>query len=141
MIDKLQQAFKEATATFREQASQLGNNAKEKTYQLIEDWLKVFPKLEIYGLEINSFAFNLAFNPSLEVEMLGLHEKFTMDRIDQILSENKKDPAILSVMNTIKMTYNLHKRTYGDRKEPLIVKIKVKVTPEIKVFIGKPLIE
>ncbi|NBC06542.1 MAG: hypothetical protein GVY26_05050, partial [Bacteroidetes bacterium] len=66
MIDKFKQAINEASETLRQQAAQFGEGAKEKSYQVIEEWLQVFPKLELYGLKINSFALSVALSPALE---------------------------------------------------------------------------
>jgi hypothetical protein len=46
-----------------------------------------------------------------------------------------------SVMNTIKTTYSLHRRIYATLKDPLIVKVKIRISPEIKVFLGEPIIQ
>lgn len=141
MIDKIKQALQEAGDLLKEQAGAFGEGAKEKSYQLIEEWLKVFPKLEMYGLEITSFALSVALSPSLEVELAGKHEKFTKQRLQQIIDENKGNTTLLSVFNTIKTTYGFHRRIYATLREPLIVKIRIKIPPEIKVFIGEPIIQ
>ena len=140
MIDKIKKTLQDAGDIIKEQAASLGEGAKERSNQLIEDWLKIFPKLEIYGLEITSFALSVTLSPALEVELIGKHEDFTQERLQTIISENK-NAALLSVFNTIKTTYNLHRRTYALVKDPLIVKIKIRISPEIKVYIGQPLIE
>jgi len=141
MIDKLKKTIQDASELLKQQASALGEGAKEKSYQIIEDWLQVFPKLEIYGLEMTTFALSVALSPALEVEFKAPHQSFPPERISQILKENHRNPMILSVFNTIKTTYSLHRKIYGTLKEPLIVKIKIKISPEIKVYIGRPLIE
>jgi hypothetical protein len=141
MIDKIKKTLQDAGDVLKEQASNLGENAREKSYQLIEDWLQVFPKLEIYGLEITSFSLGVAISPSLEVELKGSHKDFTKERIQKILNENKNNPMMGSVMNTIKTTYSLHRRIYATLKDPLIVKVKIRISPEIKVFLGEPIIQ
>ena len=141
MIDKIKQTLQEATEMLREQATSFGEGAKEKSYQVIEEWLQVFPKLEVYGLKISSFALSVAISPALEVEMIGRHEDFRQERLQRIIQENKRQPAILSVMNTIKTTYNLHRKTYANLEDPLILKIRIRLSPEIKVYLGKPIIE
>ncbi|MBK8705650.1 MAG: hypothetical protein IPN33_20190 [Saprospiraceae bacterium] len=141
MFDKILRAVQEASDTLREQAGSLGDNAKEKSYQLIDDWLQVFPKLEVYGLEITSLALGVAISPSLEVELKGKHEQFTTDYVQKILDENRSSTAITSVFTTIKTTYALHRKIYATLKEPLIVKIRIKLSPEIKVYIGEPIIQ
>lgn len=141
MIDKFKQAINEATETLREQATQFGEGAKEKSYKLIEEWLTIFPKLEIYGLEIRSFALSVAISPALEVELVGKHEDFRSERLDEIIQETRKNAALASVFTTIRTTYNLHRRTYANLNDPLVVKIRVRLSPEIKVYLGAPLIE
>ena len=141
MIEKIKKALQEATDMIKEQASTLGDGAKEKSFALIEEWLKVFPKLEIYGLEVTSFALSVALSPALEVELKGDHQQFPKERIQEILAENKGNTAMISVFNTIRMTYSLHRKIYATLKDPLIVKIKIRLSPEIKVYIGKPIIE
>lgn len=141
MIDKIKKALQEATEVIKDQTSNLSEGAKERTYQLIDEWLQIFPKLEIYGLEINSFGLNVGISPALEVELLGAHEKFSTQRVQQILDENKSSAALTSVFTAIKTAYSLHRKTYANLRDPLILKIKVKIAPEINVIIGEPLIQ
>lgn len=141
MIDKLKQVLQEATDLVKEQSTKLGSGAKEKTYEVIEDWLKIFPKLEAYGLHVKSFALGVAISPSLEVDLLGSHEDFSPDRIREILDENPTNTALRTVLSTIKTTYNLHRQTMAELQEPLIVKVRIKLSPEVKVFLGEPLIQ
>lgn len=125
----------------RNQATSLKDGAKDKGYQIIEDWLQIFPKLEIYGLEITSFALSVAISPSLDVELRGKNANFSQDRLQQILDENRKSTALTSVFSTIKTAYSLHRRTYATLRDPLIVKIRIRISPEIKVIIGMPSME
>ena len=141
MIDRIKKVLQEATDLIKDQASNIGENTREKTNQLIEDWLKIFPKLKEYGLEITSFSLGVAISPSLEVELKGDHSNFTPERLKQLIEENRSNTAILSVFNTIKTTYNLHKSINAEIREPLIVKVRIKLSPEIKVFIGEPIIQ
>lgn len=141
MIDKIKKALQDAGEVIKDQTSSLSEGAKEKTYQLIDEWLQIFPKLEIYGLEITSFGLHVGISPALEVELVGDHKKFGPERLQQILQENKSSAAMTSVFTTIKTAYGLHRKTYANLRDPLIVKIKVKITPEINVFIGEPLIQ
>jgi hypothetical protein len=136
MIDKIKQTIKDMTDAIQEQASSLGESAKEKGYQIIEEWLQIFPKLEVYKLNITSFTLGVAISPSLEVELVGKHEDFTKERLQQILQEVSTNAALKLVFNTIHTTYNLHRRTYATLRDPLIVRIKIKLAPEVRVTIG-----
>ena len=141
MIDKIKQTIKELTDAVQEQASSFGESAKEKGYQIIDDWLQIFPKLELYKLEIVSFSLGVAISPSLEVDLVGKHQDFPQERLQQILTEVKGNTALTLVFNTIKTTYNLHRKTYATLRDPLIVKIKIRISPEVRVFIGSPMIQ
>jgi hypothetical protein len=141
MIDKVQKALQEASLYLKEQAESLSGSAREKAYQLIDDWLAVFPKLENYGLRMNSCALSAAISPALEVELLGDHHQFPPERLDEIVQEVKSDTALLSVFTTIRTTYNIHRKINPILNEPLIVKVKVRLSPEIKVYVGEPMIE
>jgi hypothetical protein len=140
VFDKFWKSLQQAGETLREQAAHFGTSAKEKSYETIEEWIQSFPKLEAYGLTIKSFALAAAISPALEVEFTGNHAEFPPERIREILEENKGNPVIQSVFNTIKTTYNLHRKIKLEFNDPLIVKVKVRLSPEIKVFIGEPLI-
>ncbi len=141
MIDMLKKALQEASDSLREQAAAFGEGARERGYHLIEEWLLIFPKLEMYGLEVKSFALSVALSPSLDVELLGRHEDFKKERLEHILAETKHSTALTSVFQTIKTAYALHRRTLANLNDPLIVKIRIRIPPEIKVYIGKPTIE
>jgi len=141
MFNKILSSLNELSEMVRSQASSLGEGARERSEKLIEEWLKVFPKLEVYGLKITSFALSAAISPALEVELVRKHVDFTPVRLREIMAENPRSPAILSVMNTIKTAYILHRKSYADLEDPLILKIRVRLSPEIKVYIGKHLIE
>jgi hypothetical protein len=141
MIDKLLKTLQDAGDTLRDQANNLGTGAKDKAYAVIEDWLKIFPQLKAYGLHVESFALGVALSPSLEVDMKGTHADFSIAKLDEILACDDSNTALRSVISTIRTTYALHRKINADLREPLIVKIRIKLSPEVKVFIGEPLIQ
>lgn len=141
MIDKVLKTLQEAGGTIREQAAGLSSGAKEKTYAIIEDWLQIFPRLEAYGLKVESFALGVAISPSLEVDLRGKHEDFSAEKVAVMGEEAEGDTALRMVISTIKTTYSLHQRISNELPDPLIVKIRIKLSPEVKVFIGEPLIQ
>ena len=138
MINKLFEGLQQAGEVIKEQAENIGGMTKEKTYEIIEDWLKIFPLLQESGLEVTSFGLSIALSPSLEVEMRGNHSDFTDERIKEILEENKDSRALSSVMSAIKTTYNLYQKANLPMREPLLVRMSIKITPEVNVFIGTP---
>ena len=140
MLDKIAKALQDASEEVKKQTLNLGEGAKERTEKILDEWLQIFPKLEIYGLRITSFSLGVAISPSVEVELVGDHEDFKTERLQGIIDANKGSAAITTVLTTIKTAYALHRRTYAELREPLIVKIKIKLSPEVRVFIGQPFV-
>ncbi len=117
------------------------NFFKHQTNKVINRWLEVLPTIEKYGLKITSFAMSYSINPSLEVELIGKSADFPIERIREILDENKSSASIVSVFQAVRTTKNLYEKTKSTPQEDLIIEIKVRFSPEIKVFLGVPLIE
>lgn len=140
-MDRLKETMQELSDLLRSNMNQIGQSAKNKAYQLIEDWVKALPKLEEEGFEVTSFALSVAISPALDVELKGIHTDFSMSKIQYVLDTNKGNTVITTVFTTLKTTYQLHKKINAPLKEPLIVKVKVRISPEIKVFIGEPIIQ
>ncbi|MEL6274465.1 MAG: hypothetical protein AAFQ37_04345 [Bacteroidota bacterium] len=138
MLDQIWQSIQQAAQGL---AGTVGEGAKEKTNQVIEDWLKIFPQLEVYGLEITSFSLGLAISPSLEVELVGKHEDWSIARLDKLLAENRGQTAITMVLTAIRTTYRLHKKALATLRPPLVVKISVRLSPEVRVVLGEPVLE
>lgn len=141
MIDKIKKVLQDASEAIKDQTNAISDGAKEKSFRLIEEWLQIFPKLESYGFEMTSFALGAAISPSVEVELKAVHGQFPADKIQAIIEENKKTSAVNTVFTTIRTAYLLHEKTNSPIREPLIVKIRIRISPEIKVFIGEPIIQ
>lgn len=140
MIEQLKQMMQEASEAVKQQVQNAGINAKEKAYELIEEWLQIIPLLESEGLKMNSFSLSIAISPSLEVELIGQNKDFPIERLDQLKNKYQRNLPMQAVLTTIRTTYKMHTRIQAPLKDPLIVKIKVRLAPEINVFIGEPLI-
>lgn len=122
-------------------AGSVGDGAREKTLELIEDWLEIFPQLSEYGLEITSFSMGLAISPSLNVELLGSHEDWSEEAITERLEAHKGETSITMVLSTIRTAYRLQKKTKAPLKDPLILKVIVRISPEVRVVLGQPILE
>ena len=141
MLNQIKEKFQQVSEIVIEQAGTIGETAKEKSLQLIEEWLMVFPKIESYGLNITSFGIGVAISPSLEVELTGEAQDFSKERVKQILKDNKGSTPITSVFKTIQMTRDFHDKIGADCNDKLIVKVWVKIPPVVKVFLGEPSIQ
>ena len=137
MFEKIKSTMQQAGDTIKGQAIALGEAAKEKGFQIIETWISIIPKLEAYGMNANYFSVSLSINPMLEVELQAFTADFPEERILLLLEENKDNTPLRLVFSAIKTTYQLHKKALIQMQEPLSVKIKVRLSPEIKVSLGR----
>jgi hypothetical protein len=140
MFDKFKQTIHQAGETLKEQASALGEAAKEKGYQIIEQWISILPVLEKQGLKVTFFSVGVSISPELEVELQGKTEDFTLERIQQILDEYRGNTPLTLVFTTVKSTYHLNRQAKIAVMNPLTICIKVRLSPEIRVSFGKPLL-
>lgn len=81
----------------------------------------------------------MGLNPSLRLELFGAAGTMTTERIDQILVENSDNSYLKLIFQAIRATVALHGRSGAAPIEPLIVQVAVKLSPEITVFIGRPI--
>jgi hypothetical protein len=139
MFDKFKQSIQQASDALKEQATSIGDAAKEKGFQIIETWISTLPKLEAYGFRTTFFSVAVSINPTLEVELQTEPEKFDLDRINDIIQNNKDSTPINLVFNAIKTAQILHARSRVEMRSPLSVRITVRFSPEIRVSYGKPL--
>jgi len=138
MIEKLWQTLYDAAGSIKDQASTIGQGAREKSQEAIEEWLAVFPRLEAYGFRVTHFSLGVSISPSLEVEMRAAHETFPPERIDQYLETTRASTALQLVFNTVKSTYALYRKAKLPLRGELIVRLRIRISPEIRVIIGAP---
>ena len=137
MFDKIKESIHQAGEAIKEQASAFGDAAKEKAYQLIDQWISNLPALEAYGLKVNYFSVGVSISPTLEVELIGKPGDFPPARIEAIMAEHTTNRPLSLVFSTILTTYKLHRKAKIEFNDPLSVKIHVGLSPEIKVAYGK----
>lgn len=137
-IDTLLEMTRNAGSSIREKAVAAGQAAMDNTILAIEKWLEEFPKIEGYGLQVSNFSFAVGLMPALEVELSGSHFSFPPEKLSEILAENKTGSLAWMVFNAVKTAYRLHEKIAKTREEPLIVKIRLSLSPEISVFVGRP---
>lgn len=141
MFEKFKQGINLAGETLKEQAVSLGEAAKEKGFQIIDQWISILPKLEAYGFKTTYFSLSMSLNPTLDIEVRSSPETFPTGRIEAILNENKGNTPINLVFTAVKTTLQLREKARIEALDPLTVKIKVRLSPEIKVSLGNPIME
>jgi hypothetical protein len=137
-IQDIFETAKNTGAVLREKAAAAGQAAFENTLQAIEKWLEEFPKIESYGLRVSNFAFTMGLSPSLEVELKGERADFPAERLAEIIAEHKSGSLTGMVFSAVRTAYKLHAKIAQTPDDMLLVKIRLSLSPEISVFIGKP---
>lgn len=141
MIEKIKNSFNRTGELIKEQAAALGDAAKQKGYNLINDWISILPKLKEYGLETSFFSLSVSLNPTLEMELTGDASKFDVVYLDELIEETKSVTTLNLVFSSIKTTQQLFNNTTHETLNPLTVRIRVRLSPEIRVSYGEPVCE
>ena len=141
MFEKIRQGINLAGDTLKEQAVSIGEAAREKTAKVIDSWISTLPKLEAYGFKTTYFAVSLSLNPTLEIELQSTCAAFPLGRVEAILAENAGNSPINMVFTTLKTTLSFHQKARIEAIDPLTVKIKVRLSPEVRVSLGNPILE
>lgn len=137
-IERLRQMAGQLGESIRTQASGLGEAARAKTQQIFDEWIGICPKLVDMGFSMKYFSLELSINPTLTVEFQAPHQAFPMERISQLASQWKANKPLLLVLTTMKTTLQWYHRTNLPINDPLVVRISVKLAPEIQVSLGRP---
>lgn len=91
-------------------------------------------------MQVTNFAFVMGLSPALEVELSSSHVNFPPEKLAEILAAHKSGSLTGMVFSAIKTAYRLHAKIAQTLEEPLIVKIRLSLSPEISVFVGKPFV-
>ncbi len=138
MFDKIKQTINSAGESIKEQASSISEAAKEKWMGMINAWISTLPKLEAYGFRTSYFSVSMSLNPTLEIELQSEVDSFSLGRIDAILAENPASTPVNIVFTAIKNAMKMYQSARIGPHSQLIVKIYVRLSPEVKVSFGKP---
>lgn len=128
------------TDSIKEQANNLSENAKEKANAVIQTWVGNLPLLESYGLKNIYFGITMSLSPSLELEMKGNREDFSVETLEKILAENKGNSTVTIIFSAIKNAVKMYESAGIEKHSNMYVKIAVRLSPEVKVAFGTPIV-
>jgi hypothetical protein len=140
MLKNIIKTLQDTGDLVKEKAGELNESAKEKIMSGIEDWIEILPKIKALGFETTAFGISMSISPCLNVELKGKTADFTEEKIKEYLEMFKTDKTLKLFLSVLKTTIVLHKKSKAELKEDIFVRIDVKLSPEIKVYIGQPCI-
>jgi poly-D-alanine transfer protein DltD len=129
----------ELNETAKEKIKEAKDQTKEKAFGIIEEWVEMVPQLTQMGLELTSFGVSMSISPRLLIELKGDPKLFTKERIANLALKHEEDRSIKLFLKVLDSSLSLHQKTKQNLPEDMYVRIEVKLSPEINVFIGKPL--
>ncbi|MEY3050307.1 MAG: hypothetical protein RLY31_92 [Bacteroidota bacterium] len=139
-FDRVVETLEQWGETLKEQAGQVGAQVKDSGYRLLEGWVLAIPKLEAYGLKTTFFSAGFSVNPTLELEFQAAAAAFPLGRVDAVLAENKDRTPVHLVFTAVKAALLLKERARTAALDPLVVRVRVRLSPEIKVSFGAPVV-
>lgn len=122
----------------KEKMHDVKENTKEKAIKLMEDWVEIIPKIREMGFELTSFGTAMSFSPSLIAEFKANPMDFTDDRLQPYIEQYKDDRSIFLFLTVVRTAMQLHMKTQAPMPDTILVRMEIKFSPEIKVYIGKP---
>ena len=126
--------------TIKGQASNLTDAAKEKAGSLIQAWVANIPVIETYGLTNIYFGVTMSLSPALELEFKGQKSDFTVERVEEILLDNKDNKVVTFIFTAIKNTLKMYEASGVVPQKDIFVKVGVRLSPEVKVAFGSPIV-
>lgn len=138
MVDKILNLLDEAKNNLKHQAENISANARNQYEKVIEDWIQIIPHIEQSGLSLYSFSFGASLNPSIDAEFKGKCADFPIEKWEELISLNDKDKSLTLVFNTLKSTFKMYQKIKPEMPEDFYLRIRIRLNPEIRVFLGEP---
>lgn len=138
MVDKILNLLDDAKNNIKNQAENISASAKNQYEKMVEDWIKIIPQIEESGLQLYSFSFSASLNPSIDAEFRGKCVDFPLEKWEELISLNEKNKSLALVYNTLKSTFKMYYKIKPEMPEDFYLRLRIKLSPEIRVYIGEP---
>jgi 16S rRNA C967 or C1407 C5-methylase (RsmB/RsmF family) len=138
MVDKILNLLDEARNKLKHEAENISSNARNHYDKVLDDWIKIIPQIEQSGLTLYSFSFGASLNPSIDAEFKGKCIDFPIEKWEEFISLNEKNKSLTLVFNTIKSTFKMYQKIKTELPEDFYLRIRIRLSPEIRVFLGEP---
>jgi 16S rRNA C967 or C1407 C5-methylase (RsmB/RsmF family) len=138
MVDKILNLLDEARNKLKHEAENISSNARNQYDKVLDDWIKIIPQIEQSGLTLYSFSFGASLNPSIDAEFKGKCIDFPIEKWEEFISLNEKNKSLTLVFNTIKSTFKMYQKIKTELPEEFYLRIRIRLSPEIRVFLGEP---
>lgn len=138
MVDKILNLLDDAKNNIKNQAENISASAKNQYEKMVEDWIQIIPQIEESGLQLYSFSFSASLNPSIDAEFRGKCEFFPLEKWEELISLNEKNKSLTLVYNTLKSTFKMYHKIKPEMPEDFYLRLRIKLSPEIRVYIGEP---
>jgi 16S rRNA C967 or C1407 C5-methylase (RsmB/RsmF family) len=138
MVDKILKYLDEVKTKIEQQTENISASAKNQYEKVLEDWLQIIPDLELTGLQLYSFSLGASLNPSIDAEFKGKCADYPVEKWEELASLNEKNKSLALVFNTLKSTFKMYRKIKPEMPEDFYLRIRIRLNPEIRVFLGAP---
>lgn len=138
MLKNILKTLQDAGDVVMEKATEFNDSAREKIMAGIEEWVEILPNIRGLGFEMTAFGISMSLSPCMNAEFRGKTADFTDEKIKALLEQYKGSKPMKLFLNVLKTTFLLHAKSRAELKEDLFVRMDVKLSPEIKIYIGRP---
>jgi hypothetical protein len=138
MVDKILNLLDDAKNNIKNQAENISASAKNQYEKMVEDWIQIIPQIEESGLQLYNFSFSASLNPSIDAEFRGKCVDFPLEKWEELISLNEKNKSLALVYNTLKSTFKMYHKIKPEMPEDFYLRLRIKLSPEIRVYIGEP---
>jgi hypothetical protein len=95
--------FKDLMATFREKTEGLGDIAKDKVNEWLEEYKKAIVLLDTFGFKVGKFNFSMGIVPEINTAISGSIENVREDGIKKMIEEHQAEKLLTSLLNALIM--------------------------------------
>lgn len=120
--------------TLKEKSEVLGDVAKEKVNEWLDEYKKAIAVLETFGFTVGKFTVGMGILPEIHFTVLGSIENIREDSLKKIIEEHKAETLLVSLLNALIMA-----RRFWEHMELKLTGVTLNITlgvpPTIKVDI------
>ncbi len=127
-------ALKDFIGTLKEKSEGLGDVAKDKVNEWLDEYKKAMAVLETFGFTVGKFTVGMGILPEIHFTVLGSIENIREDSLKKIIEEHQAETLLVSLLNALIMA-----RRFWEHMELKLTGVTLNITlgvpPTIKVDI------
>lgn len=96
-------SLKDLMSTFKEKTDELGDVAKEKVNEWLDEYKKAIAFLDTFGFRVGKFNFGIGIIPEINTSISGSIENIREDSLKKMIEEHQAEKLLISLLNALIM--------------------------------------